>query len=223
MSDPAGRERRSAPQRAALAEELCRAAAEIGAAGWCQGTSGNFSSVLGREPLRLLITPSGATKYRLSPEDLVVVDGDGRAVAGETGRPSAETGLHCRIARLTGAGSVLHTHSVPGTLLGEHFRGAGGFRITGYEMLKGLEGIDRHEAEVFVPVLPNSQDIPRLCRGLESVHREHPRLRGFLLAAHGLYTWGQDLDQARRHLEVFEFLFECLARRTPFRPFGAGD
>ncbi|MEC8305131.1 MAG: class II aldolase/adducin family protein [Planctomycetota bacterium] len=30
---------------------------------------------------------------------------------------------------------------------------------------------------------------------------------------HGLYTWGKDIDEARRHIEVYEFLFECLARK----------
>ncbi len=222
MSGSSSPPSRARTDRAALTEGLCRVAAEIGARGWCQGTSGNFSAVLSRQPLRLLITRSGATKYRLTAEDLVEVDVDGRAVAGEPARPSAETGLHCRIAQLTGAGSVLHTHSVPATLLGEHFRAAGGFRIGGYEMLKGFAGIASHEEEIFVPVIPNSQDIPLLCRGLESAHREHQALHGFLLAAHGLYTWGRDLQEAQRHLEIFEFLLECVARRTRFRPIADG-
>jgi methylthioribulose-1-phosphate dehydratase len=33
-----------------------------------------------------------------------------------------------------------------------------------------------------------------------------------LLSRHGLYTWGRDLAEARRHIEIFEFLFECVAR-----------
>jgi len=35
-----------------------------------------------------------------------------------------------------------------------------------------------------------------------------------LVAGHGLYTWGQDLAEARRHLEVLEFLFEVALRRA---------
>jgi methylthioribulose-1-phosphate dehydratase len=37
-------------------------------------------------------------------------------------------------------------------------------------------------------------------------------MHGFLLAKHGLYTWGRDLAEARRHIEIHEFLFEVVAR-----------
>jgi methylthioribulose-1-phosphate dehydratase len=40
---------------------------------------------------------------------------------------------------------------------------------------------------------------------------------GFLLRRHGLYAWGKDLDEARRHLEIFEFLFEVEGRRLSLR------
>ena len=40
-----------------------------------------------------------------------------------------------------------------------------------------------------------------------------PLQHGYLIRKHGLYTWGRDLDEARRHVEIFEFLLECVARR----------
>jgi methylthioribulose-1-phosphate dehydratase len=204
---------------------LCRTVAELAAQGWCQGTGGNFSVTLGREPLRLLITRSGVHKRHLAPEHLMVIGPEGRPVDGETGRPSAEALLHARIVEATGAGSVLHVHSVPNTLLGEHFVERGGFVLRGYEMQKGLEGITTHETEVFVPVLRNSQDIPALAGEVDRLLAERPGrpgrsdLHGFLLAGHGLYAWGASLEQAHRHVEIFEFLFECAARRTRFEPF----
>ena len=112
---------------------------------------------------------------------------------------------------------MLHVHSVANTLLGEHFADQGGFTLRGYEMLKGLEGVTTHEAEVFVPVLRNSQDMPALAGELDRLLEERPGSYGFLLAGHGLYTWGASLDQAHRHVEILEFLFECVARRTDFR------
>ena len=33
---------------------------------------------------------------------------------------------------------------------------------------------------------------------------------GFLLAGHGLYTWGKTIAEAKRHIEVLEFLFEVV-------------
>jgi methylthioribulose-1-phosphate dehydratase len=143
----------------------------------------------------------------------------GEPIPGEPGRASAEAALHSRIVESTGAASVLHVHSVANTLLSEHFAAEGGFTLAGYEMLKGLQGIATHEASVFVPILANSQDIPRLATEVAALLAEHPGLHGFLLAGHGLYTWGSSLAEAKRHVEIFEFLFECVARRTPFRPF----
>lgn len=200
--------------------ELCQAVSEIHAHGWAPGTGGNFSVTVARDPLRLLITQTGRDKRRLHPgDDLVLVGSDGRPADGCQGRPSAETLIHCVLAEAAGAGSTLHTHSVAGTLLGEHFLDRGGFNLTGYEMLKGLEGVRDHQARVWVPILPNSQNMVRLAEKVRELLVSQPGLHGFLLAGHGLYTWGETLAQARRHVEIFEFLLESVARRTTFEPF----
>ncbi len=206
---------------------LAKVAGECHGRGWCPGTAGNFSAVLRRQPLALLVTPSGADKGGLNPADLVAVGADGKPLGSPAGegsppvRPSAETALHCAIVRALGAGAVLHTHSVAATLLGEHFRELGGFRIAGYEMLKGLRGHETHAAEVYMPVLPNSQDMEELAARFTALAAATPSLLGFLLAGHGLYTWGEDLAEARRHLETLEFLFEVVARKTGFSPSAA--
>ena len=43
---------------------------------------------------------------------------------------------------------------------------------------------------------------------------KNPRssIYGYLIRRHGLYTWGRDLQEARRHVEILEFLLECLGR-----------
>jgi methylthioribulose-1-phosphate dehydratase len=204
----------------ARARELCRCAAAFSARGWCQATSGNFSLCLSRDPLRLLITPSGLDKGALAPEQLLVVGPDGAVVDGgaaERGAtPSAETLLHCAVVETARAGAVLHTHSVAATLLGEHFLPRGRLTLSGYEMQKGITGVGSHRAAVEGPVLANSQDVPTLAVELRRLLAGRPELCGLLLAGHGLYAWGASLAEARRHVEAFEFLFECVARRTPF-------
>ncbi|MEA2558936.1 MAG: methylthioribulose-phosphate dehydratase [Acidobacteriota bacterium] len=200
-----------------LGQSLCRVVRDLAAQGWCQGTGGNFSATLSREPLRLLITRSGLHKRHLEPDGLMIVGPGGKAAEGETARPSAEAALHAVIVERTGAASVLHVHSVANTLLGEHFADRGGFTLRGYEMLKGLEGVTTHEAEAFVPVLRNSQDMTALAGEVDRLLARHPGAHGFLLSGHGLYTWGASLDQAHRHVEILEFLFECVARRTDFK------
>jgi len=215
----AGDELRSPADLRAQADALCRTIAQFHARGWCLGTSGNFSLRLGRRPLRLLITPSGLDKGRLRPEELLVVGADGRPVEGHDGQPSAETLIHLAVVEAADAGAVFHTHSMAATLLGERFLPRGGFTLRGYEMLKGLAGTTTHEAAVWVPVLANSQDMEELAGRVRGVLRDLPGLAGLLLAGHGLYTWGAGIEEARRQVECFEFLFECAARRTTFAPF----
>lgn len=201
-------------ERSAAAESLCGVTQSFYRRGWCLGTSGNFSILLQDDPIHLLITRSGCDKARLTSEDLVIVGRDGKAVAGETRQPSAEALLHATVAAVTRARAVLHVHSVWNTLLSEHYLAAGGFVITGYEMLKGLEGVDTHRAEVFVPVVANSQDMAALSAYALELLAEWPSTNGFLIAGHGLYTWGSTLADAQRHVEVFEFLFECVGRKA---------
>jgi len=206
--------------RTERAAALVATAAEFYRRGWCLGTSGNFSAVLREAPLELLITGSGLDKGALAPEDFVRVDAAGRACPGETGRASAETLLHLAVYRARGARSVLHTHSVAATLLGEHFAEKGGLTLAGYEMLKGLEGTSSHETEEFVPVLANSQDMELLAREVGATLAERPASHGFLLAGHGLYTWGAELAEAQRHVEILEFLLALVLHRTRLAPFG---
>jgi methylthioribulose-1-phosphate dehydratase len=192
--------------------------------GWSLGTSSNYSVVVSRDPLELLITVSGKDKSALGRDDFVRVDASGRPVDGSGRKSSAETLLHCTIADLIpSVGAVLHTHSVWGTLLSgaDLPRGAarGRLRIEGFEMLKGLDGIATHDTFEDVPIFANTQDMTELAARIRADFGPldwsaagRPPAHGFLLSRHGLYTWGRDLAEARRHVEIFEFLFECVAR-----------
>ena len=186
--------------------------------GWSLGTSSNYSVVVGRDPLTLLLTGSGFDKGRLVPENFVLVDEDGRALHPGFPKPSAETMLHTVLARSVSAGSVLHTHSVRGTVLSEHFLPAGGLTIAGYEMLKGFAGIATHATSITIPIFPNTQEIPKLAAHVEAHWREAttPLPPAFLIAGHGLYAWGESLAAARRHIEVCEFLFEVVTLKREF-------
>ncbi len=201
------------------ARKASKALAELGqrlyGRGWALGTSGNFSTVVSRRPLRLAITASGHDKRTLRPSQILTVDRDGKAL-GRGGRPSAETLLHVTIARARGAGAIVHTHSVYSTVLSDVHGNAGGFHIHGYEMLKGLDGVASHQHREWVPILENDQDMPRLAEVLEKTLADHPQAHAVLLRRHGLYTWGATLAEAERHVEILEFLFETLVRRSRY-------
>ena len=49
---------------------------------------------------------------------------------------------------------------------------------------------------------------------MSDVLREHPDAHAFLLRRHGLYTWGDTLADAERHVEIAEFLFEVIGRQA---------
>lgn len=227
-----------------LARALAAMSHRCYARGWAFGTSGNFSAVISRRPFRLAITASARDKRALRPADIVTVDAEGTIVRPRQGRPasarrgdvrrasarsaeasrrrpSAETLLHLTIARVRQAGAIVHTHSVWSTVLSDLHASAGGLSVDGYEMLKGLHGVRSHEDREWIPILENDQDMPRLARGMGEILERHGDARALLLRRHGLYTWGDTLTDAERHLEILEFLFETLgrteqvARKTP--------
>jgi methylthioribulose-1-phosphate dehydratase len=198
-------------------ETLAAQLAEVGRhcyeRGWALGTSGNFSAVVRREPLTLAITTSGVDKGLLESSHIVEIDAHRRVIQG-SGAPSAEATLHLAIVRSRGAGAVLHTHSIWSTILSEAAPDGGmGLTIDGYEMLKGLNGVRTHEHRERLPIIENTQDWIAATPQIESVLREQPEAHGFLIRRHGLYTWGKDLAEAKRQVEILEFLLEVMGRK----------
>jgi len=197
-------------------DALCSTARWCAARGWVPATSGNFSVRIGD---RIFITSTGLDKGALTADDLLEIDREGRAIAGR-GRSSAETGLHTVIYReRPEACAILHVHSIWNTLLSRRFAAQGYVSLEGYELLKALSGVTTHAHLEQVPILDNSQDYDRLSAALAGTLLAHPRAHGVLLSRHGLYTWGQSVVEARRHLEALEFLFEVEGRRQ----FAAGQ
>jgi len=196
------------------ARELAAIGRRFYSRGWVMGTSGNFSAVVSRKPLRLAITASSLPKGTLRASDILQCDEDGRVVGRGSKKPSAETLLHVEIVRRRPAGAVLHTHSVWSTMLSETRASEpdAAVAIEGYEMLKGLAGVTSHEHRELVPIVENDQNMPRLAGRVGETLARYPQAHAFLLRRHGLYTWGETLADAERHVEILEFLFETIGR-----------
>ena len=195
------------------AQQLADAGREFYRRGWLFGASGNFSALLARRPLRLCITASGNENGSVEDTNFLEIDENADIFAG-FGKPPPETMIHLTIYRhLPRARSILQTHSVWGTILSDLYFEQGAIEIEGYEVLKGLSGIETHEHLEKLPIVENSQDYVALSHVIENVIRENIGLHGIYLRRHGLYTWGKTVAEARRHVETFEFLFEVLGRR----------
>ncbi|ALG13487.1 methylthioribulose 1-phosphate dehydratase [Kibdelosporangium phytohabitans] len=186
------------PEAGALLAAECARYTELG---WMRGTSGNLSVRLSDDPLRLAVTASGLDKGELTASDVVEIDATGAPVSEGALAPSAEAGLHGRIAAVSGAGAVVHVHVLAPVLAAE--RWPGGVELRDLEMLKGF-GRAAHDDLVTIPVVRNSQDMQALGDAFEAGWRaDTPAL---IVARHGLYVWGSDLRQARHRTECLEWL-----------------
>lgn len=200
------------PQMPSPTQELTETGREFFRRGWARGACGNFSILLARKPLRLCITAAGNEKGTLDETNFLEIDDDAEIVQG-FGRPSDETLLHLSIYRLRPkARCILYSQTVWGTLLSDKYYVDGSIAMHGYEALKGLSGVVSYEHTEHIPIVENSRDQIALTHVIENVLLESPAIHGIAIRRHGLYTWGETVEEARRNIEIFEFLFEVLGR-----------
>ena len=193
-----------------LREQLTKTIADLHGRRWCEGTGGNFSVVVQRDPLHLLMAPSGVNKGHVEPAQLVIVDEQQKVIQGQ-GRASAETTLHVEIITTLQCRAVLHTHSVDSTVLSDHCAKQATIRLEGWEMLKGLKGIATHDTSIDIPIVSNNQNMRELSQSIRPYLNTNAP--GILVAGHGLYTWGDSLAEAQRHVEILEFLFSTVLQK----------
>ena len=193
-------------------QQLAEAGRAFYRRGWAVGMSGNFSVLLARRPLRLCLTPAGNESGTFDETNFLEIDDDAEILQG-FGRPSDETLLHLSIYRLCPrARCILYSHSVWGTLLADRYYADGGIKLSGYEVLKGIAGVTTHEHVETIPIIENSQDHLAQSHVIENVLHESGNIHGIFIRKHGLFTWGETVAEARRHVEIFEHLFEILER-----------
>ena len=193
-----------------LREQLTKTIADLHGRRWCEGTGGNFSVVVQRDPLHLLMAPSGVNKGQVEPAQLVIVDEQQKVIQGQ-GRASAETTLHVEIITTLQCRAVLHTHSVDSTVLSDHCAKQATIRLEGWEMLKGLKGITTHDTSIDIPIVANNQNMRELSQCIRPYLNTNAP--GILVAGHGLYAWGDSLAEAQRHVEILEFLFSTVLQK----------
>lgn len=182
------------------------------AKGWAPATSTNYSF---RNPApandTYTISRSGVDKGLFQASDFMEVNAQGNALEAYKGiKPSAETLLHTMLYEKPEVQAILHTHSIVNTACSWIHRADKSLTLEGFELLKGLAGITTHETNIQLPIFENSQDIQALSAEIREGMANYLGVPGFLLAGHGLYAWGSSIAEAKRHIEVFEFLMECL-------------
>jgi methylthioribulose-1-phosphate dehydratase len=186
--------------------ELCR---HLYTLGWVSGTGGGVSV---REGGRVYMAPSGVQKERMRPEDLFVLDEEGRVLEAPSDpslRVSACAPLFFHAFRLRNAGAVLHSHSVNAMLATLVFEDA--FRVTHLEMMKGIRGVGFHD-ELVVPIIENTAHECDLADAMADAMRAFPSSHAVLVRRHGVYVWGDDWAHAKTQAECYDYLFEAAVK-----------
>jgi methylthioribulose-1-phosphate dehydratase len=187
------------------------------ARGWISGTGGGISGPADGDGL--LLAPTGVHKERVGVDDFFVVDpADGAVVrrpADDSLRPSECNSIFCLAARERGARSIVHSHALTAVLAGDLAADGDHIAIGRLEMLKGIRGLGNRDVHL-VPVVRNTPHEPELVEEISRVLADPRFERTFavVVADHGAYIWGQDVWEAKRHTEVYHFLFEATVARS---------
>ncbi len=201
----------------AARRQLCEFLRLFYAKGWVAGTGGGICSRISED--ELLLAPSGVHKESVRPGDFFVVSlRDGsvlRPPKDSSLRPSECKAVFRAIIEQRDVGSVMHSHALSAVLAADAARGDT-LAIRGFEMLKGIRGCANRDVHR-VPVIGNTPEEPALATAVRRVLRRKPFASAHcvLVRNHGAYLWGADVSEAKRHAEVYHFLFEgVLARRN---------
>lgn len=175
-------------------------------------TSGNYSLRSKTNPEIALVSESGIDKSKFTEDNFLPLYYQTREMHEDyknSGRKSSdETDIHLTIYQITKANCVLHSHILDSLLFADLFSGKSFATIKDLELLKGFRGIKTHEIEINIPVFDNTQDIRSLSEEIKPAILSQPNSYGLLLRGHGIYVWGDTVEEAKRHLEVFEYIFK---------------
>ena len=172
-----------------LREELAKFSREVYDRGLVSGIGGNISS---RTPTsEVLIKPSGMRLKDLTPNNLILIDLNGKVIKG-TGKPSEEIWFHLGIYKSRrDVGAVIHTHSPAATA----------FAVAGRE----LPSITAQAAKILgkIPLVgyapPGSKELAKLV-----VKAFKPEVKAVLLRGHGSISVGKNLTEAFNNADLLE-------------------
>lgn len=175
-------------------------------------TSGNYSLRSKTAPEMAFVSESGIDKSRFTEDNFIPLYIQSKAMHPEyldsSRKSSDETDIHLSLYQITNANCVLHSHILDSLLFADLFVGKSFATIEGLELLKGFKGIKTHDLKINIPCFDNTQDIAALSEKIKPAILSQENNYGLLLRGHGIYVWGDSVEEAKRHLEVFEYIFK---------------
>ncbi len=200
-----------------LKKEVYEANMELPKRGLVTYTWGNVSGI-DRESGLFVIKPSGVEYEKLSPEDMVVVDLEGKVVEGKY-RPSSDTATHIELyKKYPEIGGVVHTHSAWATSWAQAAREIPCYGTTHADYFYGTipcarnltkeeidDGYEKNTGTVIIETFENA--------GINPMYTP-----GVLCANHGPFTWGKDAHEAVHNSVVLEEVAKMAARAEEINP-----
>jgi L-ribulose-5-phosphate 4-epimerase len=199
-----------------LKAKVCQANLDLVAEGLVIQTWGNASAI-DREHDLVVIKPSGVPYAGLRPEYMVVVSLEtGRVVKGDL-KPSSDTPTHLMLYRaFRGIGGVVHTHSLYATAWAQARRSIPAYGTTQADYWHGEVPCTRAltPEEIHGDYEENTGNVI-LERFRKLNPLDHPAV---LVASHGPFTWGRNVEEAVRNAVVLEFVARLAGETLRLNP-----
>jgi L-ribulose-5-phosphate 4-epimerase len=201
-----------------LKENVCRVNIELSKRGLAILTWGNASGIDRGRGL-VVIKPSGVDYDRMNPEDMVVVDMEGKVVEGKW-KPSSDTLTHLVLYRnFHSIGGVVHTHAEWATSWAQSGRSIPVYGTTHADNFYGevpcTRAMSKNETRTDYELNTGNTIVQRF-RGIDPM-----QVPGVLVHGHAPFTWGSTVDQALESARVLEeiakmaFRTELLGNKQP--------
>ena len=199
-----------------LKQDVCQANLDLVKEGLVIQTWGNASGI-DREHDLVVIKPSGVPYTGMKPEHMVVVSLEtGKAVDGSL-NPSSDTPTHLMLYRaFKNVGGVVHTHSLYATAWAQAGKGIPAYGTTQADywygdvpctlLLTPKEIKTDYEANTGRVIIDTFKDLDPM---------QHPAV---LVASHGPFTWGRDVNEAVHNASVLEFIARLASETLRLNP-----
>jgi L-fuculose-phosphate aldolase len=170
-------------------EEIVRYGRTLHEKGFVAAMDGNLSVMLKQD--RILVTPTGLSKGSMRPADLVIVDLEGKQVAGRR-HVTSEIGMHLMIYRTRAdVKAIVHAHPPTAT----------GFAAAGIALTEPLVC----EVVMGLGCIPLARyGTPGTAELAQSLEPYVPKYDAILMSNHGVVAYGDTLEHAYMKMETVE-------------------
>jgi L-ribulose-5-phosphate 4-epimerase len=187
----------------ALKEAVCAANKALPGYGLVTFTWGNVSAI-DRGAGLIVIKPSGVEYDALSPEDMVVLDLDGKRVEGRL-QPSSDTPTHIELYKASEAiGGVVHTHSRYATSFAQAKRDIAPLGTTHADYFYGTIPCTRQMTAAEINGAYEKETGAVIIETFRERRLDFKALPAVLVANHGPFAWGKDAAEAVHNAVVLE-------------------